>query len=165
MKKGITQELKILHLEDTPTDAELVDRELRKDNIIFQSKVVSTKTDYVSSLKDFSPDIILSDHSLVSFDSREAFDILKASGLKIPFVLVTATISEEYAVEIMKDGAYDYVLKCSHLFNVLDTRGAIGVTERAFFFQRMRNMTRNVAKAFAAQREALGKLLIMPMRS
>ena len=51
--------------------------------------------------------------------------------------------------------AYDYVLKCSHLFNVLDTRGAIGVTERAYFFHLMRNMTREVAKAFAAQREAL----------
>jgi glycyl-tRNA synthetase len=52
--------------------------------------------------------------------------------------------------------AYDYVLKCSHLFNVLDTRGAIGVTERASYFRRMRDMTRNAAKAFAAQREELG---------
>ncbi|MGQ9889349.1 MAG: glycine--tRNA ligase subunit beta [Aggregatilineales bacterium] len=52
--------------------------------------------------------------------------------------------------------AYDYVLKCSHLFNVLDTRGAIGVTERASYFRRSREMTRLVAQAFAAQREALG---------
>ncbi len=56
--------------------------------------------------------------------------------------------------------SYDYVLKCSHLFNVLDARGAIGVTERAYFFHRMRNMTRNVAKAFAEQREALGHPLM-----
>ncbi len=52
--------------------------------------------------------------------------------------------------------AYDYVLKCSHLFNVLDTRGAIGVTERASYFRRMRNQTRDVAQAFAAQREEKG---------
>ncbi|MBZ0277476.1 MAG: glycine--tRNA ligase subunit beta [Anaerolineae bacterium] len=52
--------------------------------------------------------------------------------------------------------AYDYVLKCSHLFNVLDTRGAIGVTERAYYFHRMRNMTREVAKVFVEQRESLG---------
>lgn len=52
--------------------------------------------------------------------------------------------------------AYDYILKCSHLFNVLDTRGAIGVTERAGYFRRMRDMTRNIAQAFVAQREALG---------
>ncbi len=51
--------------------------------------------------------------------------------------------------------AYDYVLKCSHLFNVLDTRGAIGVTERAQYFRRMRNMTLNIAKAYAKQREAM----------
>lgn len=52
--------------------------------------------------------------------------------------------------------SYDYILKCSHLFNVLDARGAIGVTERAGFFRRMRDMTRNVAQAFVAQREAAG---------
>jgi glycyl-tRNA synthetase len=52
--------------------------------------------------------------------------------------------------------AYDYVLKCSHLFNVLDTRGAIGVTERATYFRRMRNQTRDVARAFAQQREEKG---------
>ena len=51
--------------------------------------------------------------------------------------------------------AYDYVLKCSHLFNVLDTRGAIGVTERARYFQSMRRMTLNVARAYSEKREAL----------
>jgi glycyl-tRNA synthetase len=51
--------------------------------------------------------------------------------------------------------AFDYVNKCSHLFNVLDTRGAIGVTERATYFHRMRDMTRNVARAYAEQRETM----------
>ena len=51
--------------------------------------------------------------------------------------------------------AYDYVLKCSHLFNVLDARGAIGVTERAAYFHRMRDMTRDVARAYAEQREEM----------
>ncbi len=49
--------------------------------------------------------------------------------------------------------AYDYVLKCSHLFNVLDTRGAIGVTERASYFRRMRDMTRKIARLYADQRQ------------
>ena len=52
--------------------------------------------------------------------------------------------------------AHDYVLKCSHVFNVLDARGAIGVTERARYFARMREVSRGVAKAFLAQREELG---------
>lgn len=48
--------------------------------------------------------------------------------------------------------AYDYVLKCSHTFNLLDTRGAVGVTERAGFFRRMRDMSRSVAQAYVEQR-------------
>jgi glycyl-tRNA synthetase len=52
--------------------------------------------------------------------------------------------------------AYDYILKCSHTFNVLDARGAIGVTERAHYFARMRNLTHQVAEAFLKQREELG---------
>ncbi|NDJ84643.1 MAG: glycine--tRNA ligase subunit beta [Chloroflexi bacterium] len=56
--------------------------------------------------------------------------------------------------------AYDYVLKCSHLFNILDTRGAIGVTERAGYFRRMREMTLSVARAYLAQREEMGFPLI-----
>jgi glycyl-tRNA synthetase len=52
--------------------------------------------------------------------------------------------------------AYDYVLRCSHTFNVLDARGAIGVTERAAYFGRMRDLTRQVARLYVAQREELG---------
>lgn len=56
--------------------------------------------------------------------------------------------------------AYDNVLRCSHAFNVLDTRGAVGVTERAQFFKRMRNLTRQVAEAWRAQRAELGHPLL-----
>lgn len=56
--------------------------------------------------------------------------------------------------------ALDYVLKCSHLFNVLDTRGAIGVTERAAFYRSMQGMTRSVATAYIEKREALGHPLM-----
>ncbi len=52
--------------------------------------------------------------------------------------------------------AHDYVLRCSHTFNVLDTRGAIGVTERAHYFVRMRDLSREVAQAYVAQREEMG---------
>jgi glycyl-tRNA synthetase len=82
------------------------------------------------------------------------FEIADIEGLK-----QTYNVYESESKRALEAGAlipaYDYVLKCSHLFNVLDTRGAIGVTERAYYFHRMRAMTRSVAKAFAAQREAL----------
>jgi glycyl-tRNA synthetase len=51
--------------------------------------------------------------------------------------------------------AHDYVLKCSHTFNLLDSRGAIGVTERANYFRRMRDLSRSVATAYVAQRQVM----------
>src|SRR5690606_35550058 len=59
--------------------------------------------------------------------------------------------------------ALDYVLKCSHLFNVLDTRGAIGVTERAAFYRSMQSMTRNVAQTYIEKRAELGHPLMKMM--
>jgi PAS domain S-box-containing protein len=105
------EKLKILHLEDILTDAELVERELKRSGMAFEKLLVDNRSDYISALSEFAPDIILSDHSLPSFNSRDALKILKESGLNIPFILITATISEEFAVEIMKEGAADYILK------------------------------------------------------
>lgn len=103
--------IKILHLEDLSSDAELVDRMLRKSTLHFDKKVVSNRDDFVNALVQFIPDVILSDHSLPSFDSQEALSIVKSMQVNVPFILVTATVSEEYAVEVMKEGAYDYILK------------------------------------------------------
>ena len=107
----MSAKIKILHLEDLPEDAELVEYELQKGKIKFEKRVVDNKEDYEKMLSDFNPDIILSDHSLPSFDSFQALAILKEKKLDIPFILVTATISEEFAVDIMKQGAADYILK------------------------------------------------------
>jgi len=103
--------LKILHLEDMVTDAELVYRELKRSNIEFDTKLVDNKHDYTLALKHYAPDIILSDHSLPSFNSIEALAILKQSHLNVPFILITATVSEDFAVDVMKAGATDYILK------------------------------------------------------
>jgi glycyl-tRNA synthetase len=85
---------------------------------------------------------------------RYYFEIADIDGLK-----QTYDVYERESKRALEAGAvipsYDYVLKCSHLFNVLDTRGAIGVTERAAYFHRMRAMTRDVAKAYAEQRQRL----------
>ena len=69
-------------------------------------------------------------------------------------------IYEKEGLKLMEKGlvipAYDYVLKCSHAFNTLDARGAVGVSQRASFIGRVRNMARNVAAAFVKQREEMG---------
>lgn len=85
---------------------------------------------------------------------RYYFEVADVTGLK-----QTYDVYESESKRALEAGlvapAYDYVLKCSHLFNVLDTRGAIGVTERALYFRRMRDMTRRVARAFADQRHEM----------
>ena len=78
---------------------------------------------------------------------RYYFDVADVGALK----RVYDTYEREYSHALEGDAlisAYDYVLKCSHLFNVLDTRGAIGVTERANYFRRMREMTRTIAREY-----------------
>ncbi len=103
--------IKILHLEDLSSDAELIGRELRKENLDFERLVVDTKEKFIKALKEFSPDIILSDHSLPSFNSYEALSIFHNTGMKIPFILITSNMSDEFAVDILKRGADDYILK------------------------------------------------------
>jgi len=104
-------ELKILHLEDNKTDADLIARELRRAGMKIISKVVDTREDFDRELKTFQPDVVLSDHNLQEFNSVDAIRIFKKHQLSIPFILVTGSVSEEFAVAIMKEGADDYILK------------------------------------------------------
>ncbi len=85
---------------------------------------------------------------------RYYFDIADVDAVKSVYDAYISEHERSLAEEALIP-AYDYVLKCSHLFNVLDTRGAIGVTERATFFRKMREMTRNVASAYLEQRARL----------
>jgi len=105
------KELRILILEDDPADAELEEHELRKAGIAFISKRVETKETFQKEIKDFDPDIILSDYNLLSFDGLMALTIAKEKCPHVPFVLVTGVMGEEFAIEILKKGATDYVLK------------------------------------------------------
>ncbi|MGQ0524628.1 MAG: EAL domain-containing protein, partial [Betaproteobacteria bacterium] len=104
--------MRVLLLEDVPTDAEITLRELRKVGVPFQSRRVETRENFVQALRDFQPDVILSDFSLpTSFDGLAALDIARELLPDIPYVFVSGTIGEDRAVEAMKRGATDYVLK------------------------------------------------------
>ena len=106
----MNQTYKVLHLEDVSTDAELAAREMKK-YFQFQHHVVDTEEAYLEALEHFAPDIILCDHSLPAFNSLEALKIVQAKKLLVPFILITATMSEEFAVDVIKSGADDYILK------------------------------------------------------
>lgn len=107
----MNKELHILMLEDSSIDAELIERSLKKNNISFISKRVETREDFIKELRDFVPDLILSDFKLPAFDGLEALKIVKNDFPDIPFILVTGALGEERAVEVLKSGASDYVLK------------------------------------------------------
>ncbi len=103
--------MKILMLEDLQDDVGLIERTLNKQGISFISKRVDTRDEFVDALDAFDPDVILSDHALPQFNSLEALTICRNQHIDIPFILVTGTVSEEFAVSCLKQGADDYVLK------------------------------------------------------
>jgi len=128
--------LNILMLEDSESDAGLIQRELKKQKISFTAKVVETKNDFEDALKNFNPDVILSDHSMPSFNSMDALAIVKENKINCPFILVTGTVSEEFAVLCIIEGAADYILKAnltrlpSSIIHALKTRQAVQEKEK-----------------------------------
>ncbi|MEJ7586549.1 MAG: PAS domain S-box protein [Ferruginibacter sp.] len=103
--------LKILMLEDSEDDAEIVLQLLKKTSLRFESRLVMNKADFLLALHQFNPDIILSDNSLPQFSATEALEIIHQRGLQLPFILITGTVSDEFAANIIKLGADDYILK------------------------------------------------------
>jgi len=102
--------LNLLLLEDSPTDAELVIEVLRDADFEPTCRRVDSKAAYLREL-DQPPDLILSDYSMPQFTAYDALRLLKERGLDIPFIIVSGCIGEDMAVECMKAGATDYLLK------------------------------------------------------
>lgn len=107
----MNKQVKVLLVEDLPSDALLVLREIKKNNIEIQSHTVDSLDEYVSALHEFQPDIILSDYNLPTFNGMKALSLRKEIAPHTPFILVTGTNNEETAVECMKAGADDYIIK------------------------------------------------------
>jgi len=137
--------LKILILEDRLEDVELIGRTLKKEAIDFISKIVDSKDDFEQALSEFQPEVILSDHALPQFNSLDALLMVKNKNIKVPFILVTGTVSEEFAVNCLKHGADDYILKSnltrlpSAIMTALDKREVDVRREKAEFDLRNQN--------------------------
>ena len=97
----IDDRIRILILEDNPTDAKLIEHELRKGEIVFQSNRVETRDDFISQIEEFTPQIILADYKLPAFTGMEDFSIIKEKGLEVPFIIVSGTLGEDLAVEAL----------------------------------------------------------------
>ena len=105
--------MKILFVEDVINDAELVWREIEKNKILFSKVLVDNRKDYLENLLTFEPDLIISDYALPHFDGMLALQLRNEMSPLIPFILVTGSLNERVAVECMKAGADDYILKDS----------------------------------------------------
>ena len=102
--------LRVLILEDCALDAELMLDHLRQAGFDPQGPVVDTESAYLAQL-DPGLDVVLSDFSLPQFDARRALRVLKERGLDVPFIIVSGHIGEDVAVQCMREGASDYLLK------------------------------------------------------
>src|SRR5579872_525327 len=98
-------------VEVDTADAELVKNALHKDGLNFTIERVETSEDYLRALDHGAPDVILSDYALPSFDGYTALSLAQKRHPDIPFIFVTGTMGEEVAIETLKNGATDYVLK------------------------------------------------------
>jgi two-component system, NarL family, sensor histidine kinase UhpB len=107
----MTDDLYILMLEDDPGDAELIQRFLTRSGFKLRSMIAFDKESYIRAIATDTFDVILADNSLPQFNSSEALLLLQEQGLDTPFILVTGTVSEEFAVTILHQGADDYILK------------------------------------------------------
>ncbi len=103
--------LRILNLEDNPLDTELMHATLSEGGVECQLTQVQTRADFAAALESGDFDLVLADYSLPSFDGLSALKAAQEVLSEVPFILVSGTLGEERAIEALKSGATDYVLK------------------------------------------------------
>jgi PAS domain S-box-containing protein len=107
----VERQLRILHLEDDPADAELIQARLAADGVPSETVRVVTRAEFEAALHSRQFDLILADHSLPAFDGLTALSLAQAACPEVPFIFVTGAMGEDHAVETLARGATDYVLK------------------------------------------------------
>ncbi len=103
--------IRILILEDEPADAELAQRLLTSSGLRYVASVVDARPTFLAQLAAFRPDVIISDFSLPGFSGASALEIAQAQCPNVPFIFWSGVLGDEAAVELMKQGATDYILK------------------------------------------------------
>ena len=103
--------LKVLMIEDDPHDVELTRRELTRNGLACEVQAVETEYELVNALVSFTPDVVLCDFSLPTFDGLSALQVARNVAPNTPFLFVSGTMGEERAIKALKDGAVDYILK------------------------------------------------------
>jgi phosphoserine phosphatase RsbU/P len=105
------KDLRILHLEAVPTDAKIVERRLHDAGLHFILRHASTQDAFTQALEEFRPDVVLAGYSLPDFDGLSAIRLVRQKDPDLPIIVVTGVLGDEAAVNVIKAGANDYVLK------------------------------------------------------
>ena len=113
-REGVATErstLRVLILEDDPDDAELQARALVAEGFVTEVRVVDGREAFTEQLDGFEPDLILSDYSIPGWSGEDALRLARGHSPKVPFIIVSGMVGEDRAVDLLKKGAWDYVLK------------------------------------------------------
>src|ERR1700719_2256382 len=122
--------LRVLIVDNTPTDAELMLASLKRAGFVLSSDVVCLPEFFQERLSQADYDVIISDHNLRNWTGPDVLELLRQSGKEIPFIVVTGTLGDEAAVDYIKRGAADYVLK--HRLNILPMAVSHALKEKAY---------------------------------
>lgn len=112
--KKMTKPLRVLLLEDNESDAELIKHELQRCGMPTVMERVDSEEAFSKAVREFAPDVVLTDHSLSEFDACDALDILRTRRPATPLIIVTGSVTGEKTVAFIRGGAEDVVLK-SHI--------------------------------------------------
>ncbi len=148
----MTERLRILLVEDVADDAELALLELGRAGLHADRRIVDNEKSFVGALREFAPDVILSDFSMPGFDGMAALKLARDICPDTPFIFVSGTIGEESAVSALKSGAIDYVMKT----NLVRLPAAV---ERALRDAKERTARRKAEGELEALRERLRSIL------
>jgi PAS domain S-box-containing protein len=149
--------LRILYLEDDPEDAALVQETLATDGVSCQITRVETEADFVASLKKGGFDLILADYTLPSFDGLSALKIARQNWPHLPLIFVSGTLGEEVAIEALKIGATDYVLKTKLSRIVPSVQRALREAEERIDLSRAEEALRR-SEAYLAEAQKLSHI-------
>jgi signal transduction histidine kinase len=160
--------LRLLHIEDSELDHELALAHLRRGGLEVQAMRVEAEADYLRALQQAPWDLIISDYNMPGFSGLVALELLKARGMDIPFVLVSGEIGEDTAVEAMRNGASDYLLKNNlarlvpavlHAIEAAETRRARERSDRELDVskQRLHELAQHLQTSVEMERAAIAR--------
>jgi len=142
-------QIRILHLEDNPADGELVQALLAEDGLACEIVRVETRTGFADALDQQRFDLVISDFTLPSYDGRSALLLAKEKCPDTPMLFFSGTLGEESAIQALRDGATDYILKQRPARFVSAVRRALHEAEEKAAHQRIEKaMLRSGSSAF-----------------